>query len=117
MEPMERQWNCRCAPIKRGRVFPLQADSIWKRLPASDYCRGHANRSTTHPANVCVRGPAHPWAMMFRSRPPSVNCPVGIVAATGSISSIVETDGLQLGKNCANKNLCFDAKQKAVRVV
>ena len=80
MESMDRQWNCRCAPIKRGRVFPLQADSIWKRLPHSDYCHGHANRSTTRPADVCVLGPAPPWAIMFRNRSANLDCPVCIAA-------------------------------------
>jgi hypothetical protein len=70
---MDRQWNCRCAPIKRERVFLSQAGSISKRLPHSDYCRGHANRSTIHCANGCVLGPARPSARgTFRNRAPNL---------------------------------------------
>ncbi len=76
-EPMDGQWNCRCAPIKRGRVFLSQAGSIWKRLPRSDYCRGHANRSTIHRESVCVLRPSHQCAASgFRTRCPNFESPV-----------------------------------------
>jgi len=77
-----------------------------KRLPRSDYCRGHANRSTIHCASVCVLRPGHRCAASgFRTRRPNLESPVNRSHDGTTISHRRSASTAARRKSCRQKSV------------
>jgi hypothetical protein len=82
-----------CAHIKRGRGSRYRPVRLWKRLPRSNYCRGHVHRSLIRPV-ASVRDPSRQCTangFLNRHRPWNID---GIAVTPALRFCAIETDRL-----------------------